>query len=224
MKTLKINCFSIVLIFGMLVSCVELTDYSDPKDSEAPAPVSNVQVENLNGGAKITYTLPSDKDLLGAKVSYSLTPEGEMLEKYASVDTIELEGFGDTNEHLVTVYAVDKSGNVSEGVMETIKPLIPPVELIRETLIAGSTFGGITLSWKNTEHKDMGVSLFIPDPVDGEWTLFDTYFSNSVNGEVIFRPFEAVNQQFRIEMFDRWQNNAQPLEVSLTPLAEILLP
>jgi hypothetical protein len=25
-------------------------------------------------------------------------------------------------------------------------------------------------------------------------------------------------------MFDRWQNNAQPLEVSLTPLAEILLP
>jgi hypothetical protein len=41
---------------------------------------------------------------------------------------------------------------------------------------------------------------------------------------VIFRPFDAVEQNFRIEMFDRWNNYSQPYETSLVPLEEIVLP
>jgi hypothetical protein len=216
-----------VVIGGMMFSCSDLADWSDPKDNIAPGPVSNVQIKNTNGGAIITYTLPSDNDLLGAKVTYSYSAESELMEKYASrgADTIELEGFGDTGAREITIYAIDRSGNLSEGITQTIQPLTPTVDLMRESLEVTAVFGGVGLSWENSGGKDMGVSLYVPDTViSGEWTLFDTYFSNGKNGKVVFRPFDAVEQNFRVEMFDRWNNYSQPYETSLVPLEEQKLP
>ncbi|MDR2683155.1 MAG: DUF4959 domain-containing protein [Dysgonamonadaceae bacterium] len=215
------------VIGGMMFSCSEPADWSDPKDSIAPGPVSNVQIENTNGGAIITYTLPSDNDLLGAKVTYSYSAESELMEKYASqgADTIELEGFGDTGAHEITIYAIDKSGNLSEGITQTIQPLTPAIDLMRESLEATPVFGGVSFTWENKGGKDMGLSLYVPDTVvPGEWTLFDTYFSEAKAGKAVFRPFDAVEQNFRIEMFDRWNNYSQPYETSLVPLEEYLLP
>ncbi len=210
----------------LATSCTSPTNWFDEKDGVPPGPVSNVQVENLNGGAKISYTLPSDNDLLGVKVAYTLTDGGQVLEKYASAgyNYVELEGFGDTKKHSVTVYAVDKSENISTGVTATIEPLIPPISLMRETLKAGPTFGGVSLSWDNEYGKDMGVSLFVKDKETGDMQLFDTYFSNSKDGKVIFRPFDPTEQEYRIEMFDRWKNYAEVMETSLVPLAEQELP
>jgi hypothetical protein len=213
------------VIGGMMFSCTEPADWSDPKDNIAPGPVSNVQVKNTNGGAIITYTLPGDNDVLGAKVTYSYSAESELMEKYASNDTIELEGFGDTGAREITIYAIDKSGNLSEGITQTIQPLTPPINLMRESLEAASVFGGISFSWENKDGKDMGLSLYLPDTVfPGEWTLFDTYFSKAKDDKAVFRPFDAVEQNFRVEMFDRWNNYSQPYETSLVPLEERVLP
>ncbi|MDR1223778.1 MAG: DUF4959 domain-containing protein [Tannerella sp.] len=210
---------------GMMFSCSSPADWSDPKDNIAPGPVSNVQITNTNGGAIITYTVPSDNDLLGAKVTYSYSAESEWMEKYASNDTIELEGFGDTGAREITIYAIDRSGNLSKGITQTIQPLTPPIDLMRESLEATSVFGGVGFTWENKGGKDMGLSLYVPDTVIfGEWTLFDTYFSNGRDGKVVFRPFDAVEQNFRVEMFDRWNNYSQPYETSLVPLAEQKLP
>lgn len=207
-------------------SCTSPDEWHDPKDNTAPGAVSGVQVENLNGGARISYTLPADKDLLGAKVTYSLTKGGAILEKYASggVNSIELEGFGNTDEYTVAVYAVDKSGNISAPVETTIKPLVAPIILMRESLEAASTFGGISLLWDNPLGKDMGISLYIADSVNGGFKLYDTYFSNSKTGKTVFRPFDTEEQVFHIEMFDRWKNYASPMETALTPLLEYNLP
>jgi hypothetical protein len=214
-----------VVIGGMMFSCSSPTDWSDPKDDIAPGPVSNVQIENINGGAIITYTLPGDNDVLGAKVTYSYSTESELMERYASDNSIELEGFGDTGTHEITIYAIDKSGNLSQGVTQTIQPLTPPIDLMRESIEATPAFGGFSLSWENKGGKDMGLSLYVPDTViPGEWLLFDTYYSNVRNDKVTFRPFDAVEQNFRIEMFDRWNNYSQPYETSLVPLAERQLP
>lgn len=215
------------ILMGMFtISCTSPTEWLDDKDDIAPGPVTNVQVENLNGGARISYTLPSDDDLLGAKVVYSLTEGGEVLEKYASIGNnyIELEGFGNQIKSDITVHAVDKSGNVSSGVTKTIEPLAPPISLMRETLEAKPAFGGISLTWDNEFEKDMGVSLFVYDSETEELKLFDTYFSKSKNGKAVFRPFDPEKQQFHIEMFDRWNNYAEPMEASVTPMAEQKLP
>ena len=51
----------------LLYQCEEVKDWHDPTDNIPPGIVTNVKVENTYGGAKITYTLPSDNDLLGLR-------------------------------------------------------------------------------------------------------------------------------------------------------------
>jgi hypothetical protein len=209
----------------LLCNCSHVEEWGEPKDSTPPGPVSGIHVENLNGGARLTYTLPSDKDLMGVKVVYSLNENDESMERYASAltDTIELEGFGDVNPHTVMLHTVDNSGNVSEGVSAVIQPLIPLISLIRQTLDVSATFGGVRLKWDNAMQKDMAASLYIADST-GEMTLFDTFFSNSESGSVTFRPFESTAQTFRIELKDRWNNYSTPLDTVITPLYEMQLP
>ena len=220
MKRFKYFLSGIILIFA--ISCVSPEKWNDEYENIVPGPVSNVKVENVSGGAIITYTLPSVKDLLGVKAIFSLTPEGELMERWSSSakDTIVLEGYGDTNERTATLYAVHKSGAISEGITVTINPLLPSIFSIRETLLALPSFGGIKVTWDNPLQKDIGISLYVEDSISHEMVLFDNYYSNSVEGKMIFRYFEPIEQNFRIEMFDRWQNYAQPYETTLIPMVE----
>ncbi|MDR1864501.1 MAG: DUF4959 domain-containing protein [Bacteroidales bacterium] len=223
MKTLsRIITAGLALI---ATSCIQPTEWHDPKDEVAPGALRNIEIEELSGGARITYRLPDDDDLLGAKASFSYSEGGATVERFASAgnDTIELEGFGDTLTHAVTLYAIDKSGNVSAGETRTFKPLTPPIALMRETLEVSGEFGGIGFKWDNPNAKDMGVSLYVPDSISGEMLLHDTQYSNSVEGYAVFRTFDAVVQSFRLEMFDRWNNYAVPLTDTITPLKEVEL-
>jgi hypothetical protein len=205
-------------------SCTQPTDWHDAIDNVPPGPVTNVKVLNQPGGAQITYTLPADPDVMGAKVVYSLTTDGEPMERYTSKNTIELEGYGDTNEYPITVYAIDKSGNVSAGTPATISPLTPPVFQIRQSLDIRATFGGVLVKWDNPMRKNMAVSLYVQDSVSNEMALYDTYFFDSANGSTAFRNLPFKKQQFRVELHDRWNNYAAPLDTTLTPLFEMLLP
>ena len=220
----RVNYFFAGMMLMLAVSCVAPEEWEDKFDkSIVPDQVSNVQVENVNGGAIVSYTLPSPKkDLLGAKVIYSLSPGGEVLERWASAEnnSIELEGYGDTNERTISVYTVHKNGNVSEGVSKEIKPLTPPIFIIRESMTVSPTWSGIQVEWDNPLRKDMGIALWVEDSISGEIELYDKHFSNSIHGKNIFRTFKSKEQNFRIEMFDRWQNYAQPLETAIIPLAE----
>ena len=219
----KVNYFLAGMMLILVASCKEPEDFTTKYDSIVPDPVSNVAVENINGGAIISYTLPDHEDMLGAKIAYSLTIGGEVMERYASTkeSSIELEGFGDTDERTVVIYAVHKSGNVSAGTEVTIKPLIPPIQIIRESLKAETAWGGIKILWDNPLRKQMGIALYVEDPESKEMILFDRYYSTSLNGKVYFRPFDPKEQRFRIEMFDRWTNHADPLDTKITPLEEI---
>lgn len=80
-----------------------------------PQNVTGVQVQNTPGGALLTYTLPDDEDLLYVKATFILN-NGQRSEVKSSVYTniLELQGFGDTNERLVTLVSVDRSQNESE--------------------------------------------------------------------------------------------------------------
>src|SRR3546814_9759628 len=63
------NTFKIILgIAGTLlvVSACKDKNRLDPLENDGipPEALTNVQVENLNGAAKISYTLPGDEDLM----------------------------------------------------------------------------------------------------------------------------------------------------------------
>lgn len=211
-------CFTFLLI--LLGNCDNVKDWKDPIDSIPPGKVTDVNIENLPGGAMITYTLPDDDDLLGVKAVYSFREGGETYENFSSAfrDTITLAGYPDTADHTVSLYVIDQSRNMSDPVDITISPLTPPIELIRESLKVNPTFGGIYLSWNNPSKENIAISLYV-DSI-GEMILNDTYFSNAANGAYAFRRLEGKEQSFRFEIRDRWLNYSHPLDTTLTPLYE----
>ena len=221
----RVNFFLVTITFIFVASCVAPPEWHDKFESVVPDNVTNIRVENVNGGAFIYYTYPQTdevkKDLLGVKATYTLT-NGEHRDRFASigVDSLELEGFGDTQEYPVILYTVHKSGNVSSGVPVTIKPLDPVISTIRETVQAHGTFGGIYLTWENPMEKAMGVSLYVPDESGKGWVLFDNFFSSGKLGKATFRPFAPVEQKFMVLMFDRWGNKADTAKFEVTPLKE----
>lgn len=204
----------------LLSRCAEAPNWNEAKDSTPPQAVLNPSVKDINGGAVITYTLPPDTDLKGVKAIYSYHDGGEMLEAYASAytDSIKLVGFPDTKERKVQLIAYDKSRNESQPVEVVIRPLIPPVEVIRNTLYAGATFDGVLVKWDNPTRADIGVTLFAEDST-GFMALNYTYFTRE-SGYYAFRGFKDQERKFRVVVRDRWNNTATPLDTVLTPLFE----
>jgi hypothetical protein len=211
----------ILLVLPILLwQCTDVKDWHDPEDSIAPGVVSNVRVENINGGATIHYNLPNDNDLLGVKAVFSFKDD-ESREVFSSAfnDSILVEGAPDTNEYSVNLYVLDKSHNESAPVQASIKPLTPPVETVRRSLRMNPTFGGIYISWENVAESDIAISLYKKDSL-GDFVLYDTYYSKTSSGYFAFRGLTNTPQDFRFEIRDKWRNYSTPLDTVLTPLFE----
>ena len=224
MKTSKfakiIALISIFILTTIVWSCDDVKEYPIATDNIPPGKVTSVEVENLHGGAMITYTLPPDNDVMGVKAVYSFYEGGTEYEMFSSAfrDTIILAGYPDANEHIVNLYTLDNSRNLSEPVPVTIHPLTPPVDLIRQSLKLNETFGGVYLQWENIMEENIAISLYV-DSI-GEMELDDTYFSNATNGSFSFRGFPNQTLAFKVEIRDRWMNYSLPLDTVLTPLFE----
>lgn len=203
-----------------MLSCSEIADWSDPKDSTPPGKIIDPEVENLHGGARITYKLPEDDDILGVKAVFSYKENNKILEVFSSAyrDTIEIQGFPDTNERTVSLICIDKSRNESEPVEVKIKPLSPPVELIKESFIAQPTFGGVFARWNNEMRSNISVSVFIKDST-GLWRHQESYYSNMFADSYSFRGYDNTEREFLFQIEDRWGNNVEVINV-LTPKFE----
>jgi len=219
----------IALILLLFMNCSEYQDWSDHgpmKDNIPPGPVSSPSVENIHGGAIITYNLPTDNDIIGVKAVYSFKEgkDEELREAYSSAysDTILLEGFPDTSERTVKLICIDKSKNESDPVSVIIKPLTPPVDLVFLSIEMSQAFGGILVQWENTEQATVGISLFYEDSV-GNMVLNYTYYSNQPEENYTFRGFKDVETKFMIQIQDRWGNLSASKETIITPLFEIPL-
>src|SRR5687768_3907386 len=90
--------FNMIIGF-MALACKEESFWQEPTDTNPPGEISNVEVENIPGGAILRYALPHDEDLLYVKAVYSLK-DGITSEVRASLynDTLKIQGFGDTAE------------------------------------------------------------------------------------------------------------------------------
>lgn len=206
----------------LFIGCSDVEDWLDPMDDNPPGTISNPTVANFPGGARITYTLPSDADLLGVKAVYSYAEDGETLEAFASAfsDTLKLDGFPDTSERTVQLICLDKSKNESAPVEVKIQPLTPPVDLIRESLKVNETFGGVFVSWVNEYKADIGISLYAADST-GEMVHNYTYYTNEAKGNYSFRGLDDTERKFEIQIRDKWDRFSIPLDTVLKPKLEV---
>ncbi|MCK3685431.1 DUF4959 domain-containing protein [Maribellus sp. YY47] len=215
-----IYLFAIFGIASLFNGCTE--DMHNPLfgDSEAPGPISNPQVTNLPGAAIITYSLPTDEDLLYVKAEYTITNGVKMESKSSSfTDTIKVEGFGDTNEKTVTLYAVDRSENVSSPVTVKVNPELPDVYAVEQTIEMLGDFGGVQFRWQNENNAPLGF-MFMAEDSTGKLSLLDVVYSGVTNGTYTIRGFDPEERRFGVLIRDRWDNYSDTAEITVTPLFE----
>ena len=192
-------------------------------NTSAPAPeaVSNIQVANLPGGAKLTYTIPKDTNLLYVKAIYELK-KGVVSETKSSlyVDTLLVQGFGDSLEHTVQIYSVGKNGKTSAATEVTIHPATPPVNSVFKSLNLQATFSGALVSFNNPSEASLAMVLLCDTTGSGDWKTVDTYYTESPKGGFSTRGFDSVNTKFAVYVRDRWGNRSDTLSKVLKPLFE----
>ena len=214
----------IIFILGAILGCEELERGVPVNDNDtAPLPVTNVQVANIPGGATLTYTLPISDNLLYVVAVYS-TNSGVLQEKKSSFfsNSITLQGFPDTRDYKVTLYAVSRGGKKSAPAEVTISPQTPPVLAAYESLTMVPTFGGAKVSFENASEADLKMIVLTTDSL-GELYVADTYYTKRQAGSFSVRGFAPLERKFGIFTLDRWNNKSDTLFVTLIPWYETKL-
>ena len=193
----------------------------DPTDNVAPAPPTNIQVENINGASIISFVAPKDDDLLCVVASYMIN--GVELTTKASpyVNHLKVEGFGEAGEYQIYLKSVDKSNNESESVVVNVNPLTPPVQSIYKSLKIVNSFGGVKLTWENVTEANIIVESY--KKVDDEWISVENFYSSSEQGKGSIRGFDPEPITFRFRIRDRWDNYSEFLEQECLPIKEVEL-
>lgn len=219
MKNLYI-IFPLLINAFLIISCDEDERRPLIQDSSPPNVVSNVEVENISGGANLTYTLPDDEDVLYVEAQYELG-NGQTASVKSSIynNTIKVEGFGDTTEHIVQLYAVDQSENRSSPVEVAIQPKTPPVELIGRTLRLEQDFGGVHLYWQNEEMADIAIIALIENEI-GDFEQIDIRYSSLENDDFAIRGFDTIPRIFGAYVRDRFDNRSGIIQNEVKPLFE----
>lgn len=216
-------------MLSLILSFVACSEDQGPQplehNSNAPAEVTNVSVENLPGKARLTYTLPSDEDLLYVVARYTLE-NGTPMEVKASYysNTMLLEGFSGQSPTEVKVYAVNRSETESKPVTVSVTPSKAPIFDIFDSLVAQPDFGGIRITADNPTKEEIGI-LVMQKNIQGDWVPLSTSIYTSVDevGQSL-RGLEAVPQDFAIVVRDKWLNYTDTLYTNIEPFFEQLMP
>ena len=216
-------------MLSLIVTFVACSEEEGPKPLEsntiAPAVVENVTVENLPGKAKLTYTLPSDKDLLYIVARYTLE-NGTPMEVKASYyrNWMLLEGFAGESEREVKIYAVNRSETESEPITVKVLPSRAPIFDVFETLTAEPDFGGLRVKALNSTSEDLAI-LVMQKNTQGDWEPIPTsIYTAATEISRSLRGFNVEPQDFALVVRDRWLNVTDTLFTTITPYFEQLMP
>lgn len=214
------------VIFGALLfttSCSKEKYTTTLDDDTAPGPISNVQVVPLPGGARISYTLPDDASLRYVKAEYNIRadfPREAISSLYTN--SLVVDGFPDTEEYEVKLYAVSRGEKLSSPVTVKVKPLQSPLQEAFESLNFAETFGGVTISFNNSGEASLAVTLLTDSA--GKLAEVETYYTKSAEGRHSVRGFAAEPRIFGAVVRDRWGNLSDTVTAEITPVFEQLIP
>lgn len=218
MKGMKYIIFIGVILF-CLNSCKEETVGQPSINSNQPDAISNPVVENIPGGAIITYDLPQENYLLGVKAVYVLNGEEKYTNASMYTNKVKIEGYGSTDIQTVKLYTVDRSLNESEPVSVNIQPLTPPISTIFESIVMDKSFGGVYLKWENKNEADIAIYVMAEDSI-GDMKVAEVIYSSAKEGSYGIRGFDTEEREFATYVRDRWNNHSDTLVRRLTPIFE----
>lgn len=229
MKILKII---LPAVFLAAVSCSgDLGGRIDQiPDVAKPLPVSVRSVENISGGAVIKVNIPDDPNLKGVVAVYERNGVEVNSKVSRYVDSLVVEGYADTRDHIVKVYSFNVNEERSEAVDVTITPLAPAIMTVTPTLF--DSFGGVKIDIQgNTSHADLAVCLLRDSDLSDigkpknqmKWVEVTTLFTSSDDIRLTRRGLEPVESIYGVYLRDHWGNVSDTTIAVLTPLWEAKL-
>lgn len=217
-----------VLAFSItcLLSCQKGDKYifPDSSDKTKPGVVTDIKVKNFNGGAVLTYALPSDPNLLYVQATYKINNVAVRQSKSSYfLDTIRVEGFQSSKDYTVTLTAVTRANISSDPVTVTVHPDTPYYELIRKSLKLAADFGGINIQGLNPYHRAVGLNMVNIDPVTKKYVTADNHYTSVDTINYSVRGYPVTPAKFGLYVTDEFGNASDTLIVDATPLFEELL-
>lgn len=212
-----------LLVIG---SCKEENRYgSHVSDSDAPGKITIVDQKPLYGGARFFYDLPTDEDSLQIEAVYTAKNGKEYtFSSSYFVDSLDVYGFGSTDSHEVTLYAVDRSGNRSDPVTVSITPLEPAFSRVASSIEVKSGFSSFFLDWTNELEQNVNVYVDYSFILNGEQRQLTTVFSSNLAqdrrfiNDLYLSPQDQVKVSVRVE--DQFGNITDPVDKGSLSLYE----
>lgn len=218
--------FLSLLAIGM-ISCKRNDGYNDPisKDKTKPAMVTNVKVDNYNGGAYITYNLPNSENVLYVVAKYQVR-DGVSRETKSSYfsDTLNVVGFAKAREYTVSLYTVSLAEVMSDPVTVKVNPLTPVYSVVSSAVSITPDFGGVNVKALNPLKKEIGVVVTAFDPSTGRMEVQDQHYTDKDTIDYSLRGYPATARDFGVYITDKYGNISDTLKKSITPLFEEMLP
>lgn len=207
--------FLISIILTAFIACSE----DETLDTTPPGVVSNINITPTNGGGVISYTLPSDTDILYVKAVYT-NSLGEEVFRVSSKhnNSIEVNGLNQTTPISVKLFVVDESENISKETEVEFTPLKSFIFLVQESIAIIPDLGGVKISWENIASKTVFVYVHILD--NGEETI-RILSSDNPQENIFIRGLEAKELTFSTKVEDFDGNITELIEQGkYTPLFE----
>lgn len=191
-----------------------------PMDTIPPRQVTSVSVENIPGGAIISYIIPEDEDLLYVKAIYRLD-DGRIMEQKASAYSTKLEivGIGKGNSQTIQLITGDRSKNESTPLEVEIHPLDSPIYDILNSMTIFNDFGGITLQWENPLEADIIINIDTLD-MENKYLAAELIYTRSIVGKGSIRGLPPVERIFAVSITDPWNNTTDTVSGMYLPIYE----
>ena len=197
-KQLNKAVLFLLFIFAAIISC---SDHED-LDTSPPGVLSNVSVTPTNGGGIISYTLPSDDDILYVKAVYTNSQGEEVFRVSSKHNTsVEITGLSQSTPVNVKLFVVDVNENISETVAIDFTPLESFIFLVQESIQITPDLGGVKITWENIASKTVFVYVHILEGADEDIRILS---SNNPQESIFIRglPPSEISISTKIEDFD----------------------
>ena len=220
------------LIYRIAIFCPALFFMSCQKeekgllttDDTIPNALTEVEVENLPGGARIKYKAPEAEDILLVEASYKrngkiVTAKSSVYKKFVTI-----EGLRDTVPQEVNLRVVDKSNNMSAAVRVTINPKKAPIDKFFESfrMVADDFDGEIKLKYNNEDNIKAELRFYI---VDGYLPIYNqsAFIENDDKTVYTLGSFDPKIQIFGVSVIDRWNNITSIKKTDVSAEGKMLL-
>jgi hypothetical protein len=219
--------FLVMMSLLGLVACKEERFEINSNDTVAPSHPEYLTYKPLNGGARLFYKTPADKDLLSIDAVYMKGDKSITFSASYFKDSLDVHGFADTVDYKIQLYAVDRAGNKSLPVDITVRPLESVISKVKKTLIARPGFGAIFVDWTNELAETVNIFVdysFTQSGIDRE--LMSVFASSDTTNRVFINDLDPTNPvKVKIRVSDLYDNMSEPVDFgSLSLLTDVEVP